>query len=463
MEDEVVSAEKHTLLQLKAWCTAVGINANGAKASLAARLSQLSEEARGLCPASESVDLIYEVSDNVTGRNNESDSDADTIAAHNVAVNVADKVAVNVMDKVADKVTVNVEDTAKNVAANAAVNEAGNTMANLVDNSAEKKAYYKVEDNGEKVQQRQGDTVVEVTNDDGAVRVQKALARKCSGTFGDLLTRNSDAKEKNGMSNGTVEDSIKMSLLQREIELLKLQKAQLEREKTISKVATEGVAFETLKDVIPAYDGGDGFKAWHNQLLHLREVVQVNDAVLGVVIHTKLKGAALAWYNAKPMFPKKVDELLREMESVFGAGESKLDRRRKFEKRMWSSEESFANYFNDKCLLGGELNLGDEELADYLIEGIPDRQLRNQARLQNFTTANDVLRAFRSISLPEHTEPKQRTVERMRCYNCNCSGHYAKDCRKPKREAGSCFACGQLGHYAAECKQHKKNKNTFNV
>lgn len=51
MEKENISAEKYSLLQLKAWCTAVGLNASGAKASLAARLSELSAEARGSCPA----------------------------------------------------------------------------------------------------------------------------------------------------------------------------------------------------------------------------------------------------------------------------------------------------------------------------------------------------------------------------------------------------------------------------
>ncbi|XP_017472252.1 PREDICTED: uncharacterized protein LOC108363404 [Rhagoletis zephyria] len=91
----------------------------------------------------------------------------------------------------------------------------------------------------------------------------------------------------------------------------------------------------------------------------------------------------------------------------------------------------------------------------------PDRQLRNQARLQNFTSANEVVRAFRSITLPKRLVAKQYTGERLRCYNCNCSEHYAKDCRKPKRYAGKCYACGQQGHYAMECKMYKKEKNNF--
>ncbi|XP_032583072.1 zinc finger protein GIS2-like [Drosophila sechellia] len=44
----------------------------------------------------------------------------------------------------------------------------------------------------------------------------------------------------------------------------------------------------------------------------------------------------------------------------------------------------------------------------------------------------------------------------LRCYNCNSKGHWAKECRKPKRVKGSCYACGEMGHFAAKC---LKNKN----
>ncbi|XP_017481544.1 PREDICTED: uncharacterized protein LOC108370674 [Rhagoletis zephyria] len=197
--------------------------------------------------------------------------------------------------------------------------------------------------------------------------------------------------------------------------------------------------------------------------MHYRGILKVEDAMMCVAIHLKLKGAVLTWYNAKPTFANNVDELMNEMKAVFTSGERKLERRRRFESRVWVPEESFANYYNDKFALRADLNLSDEEFADYLVEGIPGKQLRNQARLHNVTSPNDVVRAFRSISLPERPAAKQRTDERLRCYNCNCSGHYAKDCRKAKREAGSCYACGQQGHFATNCNQYKKEKNSFNA
>lgn len=36
------------------------------------------------------------------------------------------------------------------------------------------------------------------------------------------------------------------------------------------------------------------------------------------------------------------------------------------------------------------------------------------------------------------------------CFNCNQSGHWAKDCPKPKN-TGECYSCGKLGHAQRDC------------
>lgn len=38
-----------------------------------------------------------------------------------------------------------------------------------------------------------------------------------------------------------------------------------------------------------------------------------------------------------------------------------------------------------------------------------------------------------------------------RCYKCNKPGHLAKDCEN-NVEAGSCYNCGQVGHLQRDCK-----------
>ncbi|XP_036347550.1 uncharacterized protein LOC118756922 [Rhagoletis pomonella] len=153
------------------------------------------------------------------------------------------------------------------------------------------------------------------------------------------------------------------------------------------------------------------------------------------------------------------------MEAIFAKKDNFLNVRRKFERRIWKFGEQFSSYANEKRLLSAGLNLCDEEFVEYLVDGIPHKQLQIQAKLQNFKSAGEVTRAFRTVELPRRAAPKtnlQSGEERLRCYNCNCSGHIAKECSKPKREYGTCFACGERGHFAASCKNYKKSTSSSN-
>ncbi|CAD7011451.1 unnamed protein product [Ceratitis capitata] len=106
MNRETIDAEKYTLLQLKAWCTTVGINASGAKASLAARLNDLSAEARGLFPSTSGPSSRRsDLSDNSEeSDHDEADEEANLIGkGEKSTVNDGEKnVAVSVQKIVAD-------------------------------------------------------------------------------------------------------------------------------------------------------------------------------------------------------------------------------------------------------------------------------------------------------------------------------------------------------------------------
>lgn len=157
-----------------------------------------------------------------------------------------------------------------------------------------------------------------------------------------------------------------------------------------------------MKQLLTDFEGTGNFEAWQSQLLHLREVFKVDDEKLNFVVRLKLKSVALSWYNSNKMYLRSLDDVLKEMATVFGQDDNLLVVRRRFEKRCWKSSESFGNYYYEKCLLASGLNLNDTELVEYLVDGIPNKQLQIQAKLQNFKTASEIVKAFRTIELP-HT------------------------------------------------------------
>ncbi|XP_043064810.1 uncharacterized protein LOC122320707 [Drosophila ficusphila] len=133
-----------------------------------------------------------------------------------------------------------------------------------------------------------------------------------------------------------------------------------------------------------------------------------------------------------------------------------------FEERKWSAGESFGSYVDDKVMLAQGINIDAEELLSVVIEGIPNIGLRIQAQIQCFDDVKQLKRAFADFGLPkpygakkEATSLQSKDNNIMRCFNCNARGHWAKDCRKPKREKGSCYACGEMGHFVAQCLKNK--------
>jgi len=58
--------------------------------------------------------------------------------------------------------------------------------------------------------------------------------------------------------------------------------------------------------------------------------------------------------------------------------------RKKFEAREWKPSESFADYFHDKIVLAKDVLVDEEEMVDYLIDGIPNDHLQNLVRMKEF-------------------------------------------------------------------------------
>jgi len=156
-----------------------------------------------------------------------------------------------------------------------------------------------------------------------------------------------------------------------------------------------------------------------------------------------------------------------------------LVRRKKFEDRIWKGKETFADYYHEKLILANQVPINANEIVSYLIHGIPNKNLRNQVRLQKFATDAELLEAMEAISLPspvksevrkdgrsqhnikdeattrQRTTNKEMMEQKTRYYNCGEAGHIAK-CTKPKREKRACYTCGKIRHQIKEYPEREK-------
>lgn len=95
-------------------------------------------------------------------------------------------------------------------------------------------------------------------------------------------------------------------------------------------------------------------------------------------------------------------------------------RRKKFEERIWKRDETFVNYYHEKTILAADATINANEVVSYLIRGIPNKNLRNQVRLQKFATDIEMLEAIKDVSLPSPF--KSEVKKNGRSHDANAKG-----------------------------------------
>ncbi|KMQ88339.1 hypothetical protein RF55_12198 [Lasius niger] len=207
--------------------------------------------------------------------------------------------------------------------------------------------------------------------------------------------------------------------------------------------------------------------------------MSLQENMIKILIGSRLKGKAAEWFRSKPEhIEMSADDLLLAMEAMFNHRPNKLARKKEFEGRIWKRGESFGTYMHDKIILANRVPIEEDDLVDYIVDGIMDTNPQDQARIQGFTTTASLLKAFEKITIrprgqrdsiaaprvrPEgiaaarpHEGAKQRRSDGgeqyrpKKCYNCGGQNHLSVDC--PTKESGiKCYRCDQRGHVAAKC------------
>lgn len=141
---------------------------------------------------------------------------------------------------------------------------------------------------------------------------------------------------------------------------------------------TPHIDLNTMKDMLGDFSGSEmDFRIWKDQFIMLKSTYRLDDEQGRLLLDSKLKGKALRWFHSnKRYIAMPVNDLLIEIGTMFDRREDRLTLRKKFETRTWKASESFTDYFHEKIILSNSVTV-EEELVDYLIEGIPDMSLRN--------------------------------------------------------------------------------------
>lgn len=257
------------------------------------------------------------------------------------------------------------------------------------------------------------------------------------------------------------------------------------------------ISINAISELLGNFDGsGQNFESWAQQVELIRAGYGLSDEITRIVISSKLRGKALNWFHSRSShLTIPVEQLMYELKKMFFPQLSKIKLRRQFEDLVWSRSELFSEYVYNKVILANKANIDETDLVEYIIEGIPDESLRDQARMQRFKSKEDLLFAFEKITLSKKSymssqnkdirrdsiktatsendnnkENKSETKDtrfvdknKKKCYNCGLFGHMSNQCKKEKRPKGSCFRCGSTDHIIVNCPAPQKRSYSSEI
>lgn len=262
-----------------------------------------------------------------------------------------------------------------------------------------------------------------------------------------------------------------LRLVQRELELLRTTQREMPRVDTTPSSSGRGdratgdvmdvsantprakVNVTAVADLLSEFNGrAEDYETWDRQVRFLRTAYDLDDNLTKILIGTKLKGRALDWFHSKPDYIAMTsNELLAGLRSMFCHRPNKIALRRRFEERTWMKGESFHDYVHEKVIMANKITVDEDEILGYIIDGIPDMNLRDLARVQGFTTREEMLQAFEEIRLEDRRQPILSTTPRIHDEKRKY-GKSVKDSKNEKKTASDkkenvstrrCYNCGE--------------------
>lgn len=180
--------------------------------------------------------------------------------------------------------------------------------------------------------------------------------------------------------------------------------------------------------------------------------------------NSNLVGAAKFWVQGcqsrLTSWPTFKEEILKAFPTTYDEAEV----HRLLSKRYKQPSETFEEYYFEVLSIANRATLSKQATLKYIVNGIPDRELRTSLSLQTFTEPDQLLRQFKAYEETKRLYTEQRPAvskseksvivsahNSKKCYNCNETGHISINCPKPARKR-RCSKCQKIGHEEGQCK-----------
>ncbi|XP_017018687.3 uncharacterized protein [Drosophila kikkawai] len=463
---ETIGADDYTVAELRNWLGRLNMPKSGNKATLAARLNGVPPEARGVCPAMEENDAGSSGLEHEDAGSAAPDSGVETVSnmiEHEAGAAAPGNGVITVSDMIEHEAgaaspvaegSVHVRDDAGPSKFNSrGSREPANEVSTQLDALKRQLELVQLENEILRMEFAQRHNSAATPNQNSAATPNQNCA--ATPNQNGAATPNQNGAATPNQNNVSTPD----------------------RNVAGGDARSEGTPVNNnsllamAREMLPTYDGAANNKlpvsTWIAQLNAITKMYKLSDDVIRMLVMSKLKDRAQVWlHSSESLLTLPIHELLRQIDEAFNSKESKIMSRRKFQGRKWNPSEDFSTYFKEKTLLATHIQMDDEELIDSIIEGIPDTLLRQQAHMHCFNSSAQLLQAFAKVALrkpPLFSSGRAKvsagdgptSAPPKRCFNCNSIGHFAADCRKPKREHGACYACGSMDHQVHHCTEKK--------
>ncbi|KAH0944610.1 hypothetical protein HN011_001355, partial [Eciton burchellii] len=210
------------------------------------------------------------------------------------------------------------------------------------------------------------------------------------------------------------------------------------------------------------------FRIWHIKLKILERTDQLNDSHMKILVGLQLRGKARDWlHSADEYMLLSTKELLKGLRSMFDRRLGNKVLHERFREREWRKDETFSDNVHQKIILANRVPIAKGQLLDYIIHGIPNPILRNEARISGVSTAEELRARFEQDEArrpEEGRDSRGRRGERRRknCFNCGLPNHVSSNC-PTKTQGPRCYKCGEHGHIASRCVEQPRTMGAVDV